>query len=310
MNACLHGRFGDIAERQQTLARPLRAFTPGLVRLRSANQVSEFPHGFTLIELLVVIAVIGILAALLLPALNRAKLAAELTRCKSNLRQYGLALRLYVNDFQAFPPGCLYDSPATGIPTLWFERLETYAGARWLPVMDWERPFPSIRVCPAYARLGGWNNAGSASYAYNTWGFGGSGGLGGTNVTSPPPVQPGPGDIRPTRESEVVCPSDLVAVFDAHLSIWSFPGGSNALCGLSLASGGFIDTEYELGLLPPGQFLDGADQAVAVERKRHNGRWNVVFCDGHVESLRTKDLFDSRVDNITRRWNRDHLPNN
>src|SRR2546426_10169292 len=59
--------------------------------------------GFTLVELLVVIAVIAILAALLLPALAKAKASAQSAACKSNLRQLGLALNMYVDDWGKYP---------------------------------------------------------------------------------------------------------------------------------------------------------------------------------------------------------------
>lgn len=67
-------------------------------------------NGFTLVELLVVMAIIGVLVALLLPAVQQAREAARRMQCKSHLRQTGLALHNYQQALGAFPPGVLGNS--------------------------------------------------------------------------------------------------------------------------------------------------------------------------------------------------------
>ncbi len=87
-------------------------------------------RGFTLVELLVVIAIIGVLVALLLPAVQSAREAARRNTCKNNLKQVGVAMHNYEISFKSLPPGYEYELGSEG------NQLGYSWGARILPFME------------------------------------------------------------------------------------------------------------------------------------------------------------------------------
>jgi prepilin-type N-terminal cleavage/methylation domain-containing protein len=121
------GRLGETqGAKQLDLGLPGRLDRLEDDRMRRSELRGRWPGAFTLIELLVVIAIIAILAALLLPALGRAKGSARRTACASNLRQVDLATRLYATDHSGhFPP--------RGLPDRWPAQLQPfYSGLKLL----------------------------------------------------------------------------------------------------------------------------------------------------------------------------------
>ena len=100
-------------------------------------------RGFTLVELLVVITIIGILIALLLPAVQAAREAARRMSCTNNLKQIGLALHVYHNTHRCLPPGWMAFDPGTGQPH-WFGEPGWAWSARILPFIEQTSAYKSL----------------------------------------------------------------------------------------------------------------------------------------------------------------------
>ncbi len=256
--------------------------------------------GFTLIELLVVLAVVGILAALLLPALIRGKAAAQSAACKSNLRQLGLALNLYVNDYDKYPGNAAVYAGRTfqGIWAYGMNWLNPYVGGQYDPEdinsrLYAVRDTPSVFNCPAVKPRhfpGLFGQAGSMSYdlgyGYNELGTGWQDGklplgLGFTVEISELWVMSGGiGPPQGTRHyvtlGTVRHSSNLIAIGDSGGAGWltpNYPGFSrSSLTGL------------------------------------HPGRGaNVGLCDGHVEFC-NEENWNAPSEKARARWNNDNQP--
>jgi len=105
----------------------------------SSPKVSQARRAFTLVELLVVIAIIGVLVALLLPAVQAAREAARRTQCSNNLKQLVLALDVYEDALKAYPQGrvgCdgITDGPCSGEPNI--QRVGTSGFVMLLPYLE------------------------------------------------------------------------------------------------------------------------------------------------------------------------------
>ena len=108
---------------------------------------------FTLIELLVVIAIIAVLAAMLLSALSRAKESARVTQCLSNLRQLGLAVRLYADENADEFPRSQHSAFANGLMP-WERTVAPFLGSS--PTL-WTNLLRGVYHCPADQKTAPWS---------------------------------------------------------------------------------------------------------------------------------------------------------
>ena len=242
---------------------------------------------FTLIELLVVIAIIGILAAMLLPALAKAKEKAKAISCLSNMKQLGLANKMYMEDNQgAFPPLWMsrtIPSVAAAYPYDAATYVVQNNGAVW-----WEDTLrltgcaKGVQVynCPGIT----WISSGAAaggSASTNVLGIGINWpNLGNTATTNNTP---------PIKETDVLYPSETLAFADAggilnptepNADNWIENKGISPTTGTGCA---YFRCPNPSSL---AQWVLGDARVVS----RHVGRANTAWVDGHAESVKNSSL--------------------
>ncbi|MCM8786328.1 MAG: DUF1559 domain-containing protein [Candidatus Omnitrophica bacterium] len=247
------------------------------MKQKFSNRFFSKPHGFTLIELLVVVAIIAILAAMLLPALSRARERARSAVCMSNLKQLGLALMMYTNDNEE------YLLPSWNGGKVWWRVLveEGYL----MKYLDYSLPSsqkklkkPNPLTCPSSKRwYDGWSRSVNMAMNSRVAGF-----RGGAGFFS--------GHPNMLKLSEVKKPSQTVWVTDAPpRDNWN-PYGER--CDYHFGSGDWYS--------PYGykNVSDGDAPGVGSnynQAARHSGGLNILFVDGHASWLSKKQFLSNDV---------------
>jgi len=249
--------------------------------------------GCTLIELLVVIAIIALLCAVLLPALAKAKDSAKSAACKSNLRQLGIALNLYVGDHEKYGgKGGVYVGEAfAGIAGTGMNWLNPYLNGFGDPTAQYAfiEGRRSVFSCPAepprYVR-GLFGAPGrymyEPGYGYNELGTGWKKnhrlGLG------------------PTRQLADVLDNTFI-MGEWHVTPAQIRDPGNMI---AIGDGnGWLAPNHPLGIV---DHLHSSSVFL-----RHREKANIVFCDGHVESARGSKWIEE-TDTARALWNNDNLP--
>ena len=212
---------------------------------------------FTLIELLVVIAIIAILAAMLLPALNKARGTAHASNCKSNLKQIGSALLQYVNSYEDYLTVC-YDG-VTGAKTGHHQMLPFLGESNNNPTAAYVN---KVQQCPTakwtmfYYYLG-------SSYGFNV-----DGAYFGYYASAAHVTTEG---NKAKKISKVQLPSRACAMGDGRLN---FSMRNDIAKWTPGTDGGTGNATYK-----PYQ-----KDVTEDPRLRHNDAMNVLFFDGHVDA--------------------------